>query len=302
VFAELLALMSESTIRKRRSTVLFEGTKFILGSPLGAESSARSQRQPDVCDMFRLIFRMLGVPSIDDLADMTRSSSGVLQVLLQQFANADGMYEQSDPNVHARLQRRLDAADDEELLLLRSMLSFHPQKRPSACALLSRAPLSRFVKPAAAASIAEICSSVLWPEISALTLEFLVEGAAPTEQFAQKLLHEIGAFSSSADAAAPRDQDADCRAPGADRVHIRRRKVLKANTPPVIPPTDSPGLTALVSANTKRMRQLRLDSMTKSPALLSPESPASIVTTPVVVPAKKARGGLTPAVMCKCVE
>jgi serine/threonine protein kinase len=306
VFAELLALKSETTIRKRRSTVLFEGTKFILGSPLGADS--RAGRQPDIGDMFRLIFRCLGVPPVDDLADMTRNSHGVLQVLLQSFAKAEGMYEQDDARLDARMQRRLDAADHQDLQLLRSMLSFHPQKRLSACELLSQQSFASVFCAAGPVDVAEICSSPLWPEFSALNLERLEEGASPAHQFSQKLLHEIDTFakfrvSAKCDdvtsTAAATTEAADVGVVPvavADRVHVRRRKVLKAPVSPVFPQVDSPGLTALVHANTKRMRQLRLDGMMKGPGLLSPESPS--VATPVIVLAKKARGGggSTPAV------
>jgi serine/threonine protein kinase len=300
VFAELLALMSETTIRKRRSTVLFEGSKFILGSPIAADVSARAGRQPDVCDMFRLIFRLLGVPPVSDLEDMTRNSSVVLQVLLQNFAKAEDMHEQGDPKLLGRLQRRLDAADHDDLLCLRSMLSFHPRNRASACELLSRPSFAAALAGARSPGFADVCTSPLWSEFSVLNLEYLEEGVSPTQQFSQKLQHEIDAFarlrsSAKGDASASASEPAPAdNAPAADRAHVRRRKVLKPQVSPVFPPIDSPGLTALVQANTKRMRQLRLDGMMKDPALLSPESP--VVPTPTVVPLKKARGGATPAV------
>ena len=303
VFAELLSLLSESTVRKRRSTVLFEGSRFILGSPLVAADGARPGRQPDVRDMFRLIFQILGVPHVHELADMTSSSSGLLQVMLQDFAAAEGMYEQSDPKLNCRLQRRLDAAEPEDLHLLRSMLSFHPQNRRSACELLLQPLFAMTPIAARSVSAGDVCSSPSWPEFSALQLEYLVEDVSPSLQFSQKLLHEIdffaklrssatgaGASGISAAAAAP---DAS---PAADRAQVRRRKVLKPPVSSAFPPIDSPGLSALVHANTKRMRQLRLDAAMKGPGLLSPESPSSAVATPAVVPVKKPRGGSTPAV------
>jgi len=303
VFAELLALMSESTIRKRRSTVLFEGSKFILGSPLGADVSARAERQPDVRDMFRLIFRLLGVPDVAELADITRNSSGVLQVLLQSYAEGEDVVQEGAPSISARLQRRLDAADQEDLRLLRLMLRFHPHNRPSARELLSQPSLAEGSAAAATGlqGIADVCSSALWPEISALNLEYLVESVSPKEQYSQKLLDEVGSFakrgSASGCAASTAEQAPAGTVPAADRAPVRRRKGAKAvvHVSPVSPPMDSPGLTALVHANTKRMRQLRLDGQMKAAGLLSPES-AGAAATPSVLPAKKARGGATPAV------
>lgn len=306
VFAELLALMSERTVRKRCSTVLFEGSKFILGSPLGADVGLRAGRQPDVRDMFRLIFRFLGVPPVDQLRDMACSSHGVLQVLLQNFAQAEGMYQQGDPRLDARIQRRLDAADHEDLQFLLSMLSFHQQNRLSACELLSQPALTSKFSGSRFADVADICSSPLWSEFSALELEHLEEGCPPAQQFSQKLLNEIDTFArlrmsekreaASSVVASTLELSAAGSAPVAERAPVRRRKVLKPPVSPVLPQVDSPGLTALVHANTKRMRKLRLDGAMKGPGLLSPESPA--VQTPVVVPAKKARGGggATPAV------
>ena len=307
VFAELLSLMSELTIRKRRSTVLFEGSKFILGSPLGADVSARAQRQPDLRDMFRLIFRLLGVPDLAELADITHNCSGVLQVLLQSYAQGEDAAQEGDASVSARLQRRLDAADQDDLRLLRLMLGFHPRNRPSALELLSE-PSFAAGSAAAASSLqdaADVCSAALWPEISALNLEYLVEGTSPKQQYSQKLLKEVEAFAmprgsvAGASATGCADSNAEpasaSAVAAADRAPLRRRKGVKSHVSPVSPAIDSPGLTALVHANTKRMRQLRLDSVMKGPGLLSPESAGAAVATPLAVPAKKARGGATPA-------
>lgn len=291
--------MSDTAVRKRRSTVLFEGSRFILGSPLAADTSARAGRQPDVRDMFRLIFRLLGVPPLHELADMTCGSNLLLHVLLQDFAKADGMYEQGDPKSLSRLQRRLDAADPEDLQLLRSMLSFHPRNRPGACGLLV-SPL--FANVAAVVPSSDACTSPLWPEFSALQLEYLVEDVPPSLQFSQKLLQEIGSFTrphSAAAGAAAGTAAASESTPAADRAHARRRKVLKPAASSAFPSIDSPALAALVHANTKRMRVLRLDAASNGSnplGLLSPDSPGSAVATPAVVPVKKPRGGATPAV------